>query len=100
MGLGDRRPKSENRVEVLWVPSAKSNLIEIISYIAQFDETAAYRIGTRLRDATEILAEHPRIGRSVGRGIRQLSTVYPYLIRYRVRRDLIEIISVRHGARR
>ena len=87
-------------MRVEWTDRAIAELESIVIYIGRFDEDAAFRIFTRLRNATNVLSDHPRFGRFVGRGVRQLSSIYPYLIRYRVRRDHIEIITVRHGARR
>jgi toxin ParE1/3/4 len=82
-----------------WSPRAIYDLREIRSYIAQFDPAAASRIADRLIAATAKLERFPRIGREVSSGVRQLSTVRPYLIRYRVADDRVEILSVRHGAR-
>jgi plasmid stabilization system protein ParE len=54
----------------------------------------------RLIAAGDALANHPQRGRSVGGGRRELVTVPPYLICYRVTDDRVEILTVRHGARR
>jgi toxin ParE1/3/4 len=53
-------------------------------------------------DRVDTLADHPEIGRP-GRipGTRELViTNTPFVVPYRVRGDLIEVLSVFHGARR
>lgn len=54
----------------------------------------------RLRLAGEGLAHFPQRGRPISKGRRELTTVYPYVIRDLVDGDIVGIISIRHGARR
>jgi len=54
----------------------------------------------RLVAAAESLSEHPLRGRSTGGGRRALVAIAPYLIRYRITDETVEIITIRHGARR
>lgn len=49
--------------------------------------------------AANSLSEHPERGREMSRGLRELTVVHPYLIRYRIRDDTVTILRVRHGAR-
>jgi plasmid stabilization system protein ParE len=42
------------------------------------------------------LGEHPDRGRTVGR-FRELATVPPYLIRYQMLADRVEILRIKHG---
>lgn len=60
---------------------------------------AALRLADRIIGAAESLSEFPERGRIVGQGVRQLSLIYPYLIRYRFADGEVTILSVRHGAR-
>ena len=85
---------------VIWASTALDQLEEIRAYIAQFDPTAADRFRDRIVRAGESLDVFPDRGRPLPRGDRQLSTIRPYVIRYRVHGDDVLIRSVRHGARR
>ncbi|MGK6318126.1 type II toxin-antitoxin system RelE/ParE family toxin [Sphingomonas sp. DT-204] len=85
---------------IIWSEPAIRDLAEIRTYIAHDNPLAAAKTAERLLVAASKLEAFPLRGRTIGRGLRQLSTVYPYLIRYRVRPDYVEIMSVRHGARR
>ena len=60
----------------------------------------AGRFVARLRAAGESLADMPERGRPIRPGVRELTSVPPYLIRYRLRNDEVVITRVRHGARR
>jgi plasmid stabilization system protein ParE len=51
--------------------------------------------------AGDNLADFPHRGRPVrGTPMRELVTVSPYIIRYRIAGDTVIILRVRHGARR
>jgi len=54
----------------------------------------------RLLGAGSALDQQPHRGRSIGKGRRELTTIPPYLIRYRIDGTTITILEVRHGARR
>jgi addiction module RelE/StbE family toxin len=86
--------------EVVWTRPAIASLDAIRAYIGQFSPLAAQRMAIRLVSAGMSLASHPERGRSIGRGRRELATVPPYLILYRVRGEVVEILAIRHGARR
>ncbi len=70
-------------VQVVWTPRALADLNAIAAHIGQFRPLAAQRMALRLRLAADSLAHHPERGRQSGR-LRELATVPPYLIRYRV----------------
>ncbi|UUL82885.1 type II toxin-antitoxin system RelE/ParE family toxin [Sphingomonas qomolangmaensis] len=84
---------------VSWSIAASVELQAIIDFIDLSDSPAADRLGRRLAAAARSLDTFPNRGCEIAPGIRQLSVVYPYLIRYRVAGDRFEILSVRHGAR-
>lgn len=89
-------------IRIKWLKRALKDLDEEISYIAGNDPVAARVVARRIKTAVALLAIHPSIGRP-GRvsGTREL--VIPktrYLIPYRARRDVIEIMRVFHGSRR
>ena len=45
------------------------------------------------------LAEFPDRGRDVGDGRREMTTVRPYVLRYRVEDERVIVLRIRHGAR-
>jgi len=89
-------------VEVRWLRAALANLDAEAEYVARGNVTAALRLVERIYEAVEQLKQYPSLGR-VGRvpGTRELVVPHtPYLVPYRVREDVIEILRVLHGARR
>lgn len=87
--------------EVIYSSEAFADLERIVDFLL---ETAPDSAGTALRQirtAVEILASHPRIGRRVGRHLRELvishgASGYLALYRHDLRRDLIRVLRVRH----
>lgn len=80
---------------------ALSQLQELHDYIAvNGSPLAAQRHAARLLAAIETLQQFPNRGRLVGANVRELTTVPPHVIRYRVVEREVEIIRIRHGARR
>ncbi len=53
----------------------------------------------KLRQAADSLDIMPNRGRLISGGRRELATVAPYLIRYRVMAKGVEILEIRHAAR-
>ena len=86
--------------KVVWSPRAISDLIEIRAYIGQDRPLVAQRMAERLLQAGESLAEFPERGRLAKRGLREWTLIYPYVLRYRVRNGVVEIVRVKHGAQR
>ncbi len=85
---------------VIWTPQAVADLRNARSYIEDFNPLAAQKLATRLWTAAESLGEQPERGRSIGRGRREFTNVRPYLIRYRLKGGAVEILAIRHGARK
>ena len=85
--------------EVVWSRRALADLAAIQAHIRQFRPLAAQRMAQRLRKAAESLAEHPERGRPAGM-LRELAVIAPYLIRYRVAGDMVQIVRIKHGARK
>jgi toxin ParE1/3/4 len=89
-------------VRVRWLRRALRNLDEAAEYIARDDPQAAARVVERITASIERLAVHPAAGRP-GRvpGTRELIVSgTPYLVPYRVRGEIVEILRVFHGARK
>ena len=89
-------------MRVEWHPLARTDLAELVTYIATDSPKAAYRLHDEIRRQTGILAAHPEAGR-LGRvpGTRELVLAgTPYIAAYRVTRDAVTILRLLHGARR
>jgi plasmid stabilization system protein ParE len=52
----------------------------------------------RLVEVADSLAEFPDRGREAGGGRREMTTVWPYILRYRVKAEREIILRIRHGA--
>ena len=89
-------------MRVRWLRKALRNLDEEAAYIANDDSAAARIVVERVLNAVAMLAQQPDMGRP-GRvpGTREL--VVPrtrYIVPYRVRGDVVEILRVFHTSRR
>ncbi|HYK49297.1 MAG TPA: type II toxin-antitoxin system RelE/ParE family toxin [Terriglobales bacterium] len=89
-------------MRVRWLRAALSNLDAEADYIAQNNPAAADDLVSAIVEATESLKRYPALGRP-GRvtGTRELVVPgTPYIIPYRIRMGVVEIIRVFHAARR
>ena len=84
---------------IIWTDDAVGHLEAILTYIAAFDAEAGLRLAARLVEVADSLAQFSDRGRAVDGGLREMTTVWPYIIRYRVEEDRIVILRIRHGAR-
>ena len=89
-------------MRVRWLRKALANLDAEASYISEDDPTAARLVVARIMTAVSRLSQQPRLGRT-GRvpGTREL--IVPrtrYLVPYRVRGNVVEILRVFHASRR
>lgn len=85
---------------VVWLGEAIDQLDRIVAYVRVFDPRAADRLGNRLVSAAGTLTDFPNRGRPTSGGKRELPTVPPYIIRYRVEGEIVLILGIRHGAQR
>ena len=88
-------------MRVRWLRNALRNLDEEAAYIATDDPAAARLVVARVLAAVDQLVEQPGLGRP-GRvpGTRELVVRKTrYLVPYRVKRDVIEILRVFHTSR-
>ena len=85
--------------KIVWTDEAVGHLEAIVAYISAFNPAAAGRFGERLIAVADSLAEFPDRGRDGGDGRREMTTVRPYVLRYRVEADRVIILRIRHGAR-
>ncbi len=66
-----------------------------------FDPDSADRLATRLYEAGDSLEYFPRRGRPTSDGVRQLPSIRPYILEYRVSQEgEVIILRVRHGRQR
>ncbi len=89
-------------MKVIWSFESERALYEILDYIAQDSPENAHRFISQLRSRTEDLARFPNSGRKVPErekdDLRELIEGN-YRIFYRVKSDVIEIVTVFEGHR-
>ena len=85
------------QAEVEWTEEALGQLAAIHAYIERNDPGAADRVARRLKAAAEALSDFPNRGRPGKEGARELPTVAPYIIEYRVSGKQVFIRRIRHG---
>jgi len=89
-------------MRVKWLRTALRNLDDEATFIAADDPAAARKVVARVLDAVAQLAGQPGIGRP-GRvtGTRELVVLKTrYVVPYRVRGEVVEILRVFHTSRR
>jgi addiction module RelE/StbE family toxin len=86
---------------VKWTRTALSNLAAIVAYIEENNAVHARAFAREIQVKTNSLVRFPGIGRP-GRviGTREMVIHRNYIIPYRVRGDVVEILRVLHVARR
>lgn len=88
---------------LLYTQKALNDLAEIVTHIAEDDAQAASRFGNSLAEHVELLARFPRMGGAIRKRPSVRKLVHsPFLVYYRVRENKgeIEVLHVRHGARK
>ena len=87
-------------MKIIWSPLAIGRTTEIAEYIAQDNPSAARIWVETLFDKVQILKSSPKSGRVVPEShrenIRELN-YDNYRIIYRVDKDMISVLTVRHG---
>ena len=88
-------------MQIVWLKKALLNLDEIAEYIAEENPQAASQVVSVIIEQVDLLATQPALGRS-GRvlGTRELviSNTY-YLVPYRIKNNIVEILCVFHTSR-
>ncbi len=84
--------------QILGTDEAVGNLEAIVTYISAFNPAAAVRLAERLLAVADSLAEFSERGREASGGRREMTIVWPYILRYRVEGDTVLILRIRHGA--
>lgn len=86
-------------MDIKWLAKAVADLQSLRKYIAKDNPSAANYIATRIHQAVVHLQTHPHMGKP-GRipGTRELIIAKtPFLIPYRIKDNVIEILRVLHG---
>ena len=87
---------------VRWTRRAHRRLAEIAVYIEAHNPAAAARVVSAIAKGVERLGREPGRGRP-GRiaGTRELVVVgTPYVVAYRIHVNVIEVLTIQHGAQR
>ena len=94
------RGKPAKRLE--WSARAAHDLLAIEAYIAVDNPVAAGRVEEYIIERTELLCEHPFLGRApaASKPRRLVLTRYPYNVHYRVTSKKIRVVRVLHQALR
>ena len=88
-------------MQVRWLRAALRDLDAEVACIAEQNQEAAVRLYTLARERTTLLTRFPDLGRP-GRvfGTRELVLErYPYIIPYRVKNNVVEILRLFHTSR-
>jgi toxin ParE1/3/4 len=88
---------------ILWSPEAIEDLTSLRAYIAGDNPSVAREVVLHImHDIEQLLSDNPQMGRP-GRvpGTRELVIPRtPFIVPYRLQRNIIQILRVFHGARR
>ncbi|HLM97696.1 MAG TPA: type II toxin-antitoxin system RelE/ParE family toxin [Bryobacteraceae bacterium] len=85
---------------VRWSQTALHDLDSLHDFVSEDRPSAAVDMVERILSGIDALSRHPEMGRK-GRvvGTREL-IITPYVVAYRVRNDVAELIAIIHSARR
>ena len=87
--------------QIVYSQNALANLARAFEFLLEHDQEAAIASAAAIREAVELLANHPMIGRRVAGELRELvisygKTGYVALYRFIPARDLVRVLGVRH----
>ncbi len=89
-------------MRVKWLRGALRNLHQAVDYIAGDNRSAAVDLAERIIETASRLEQHPFMGRP-GRlkTTRELIVPgFPYVIRYRIGNETVELLRIHHMAQR
>jgi len=93
---------AEHRRPIIGSPEARADLSEIWNYYAgRAGRQRADKIVRQIDDALRLIEDHPFAGRArdeIRPGLRSIAS-RPYVIFYRMRDDVAEIVRILHGRR-
>lgn len=84
--------------QIQWRPEASSDLLNIVSYIAESNLAAAEQLSTLIEEKVTELVSHPKLYKASTRvkGVREMVVHENYVVVYREDPEWIEIVSVLH----
>ena len=87
--------------QIVYSQNAIANLARAFKFLLEHDQVAAVASAAAIREAVELLANHPMIGRRVTGELRELvisfgKTGYVVLYRFFAARELVRILAIRH----
>jgi plasmid stabilization system protein ParE len=88
--------------DVRFTKEAAAELTAILDYLADHSPQGSRNVQIRILEKISLVAEQPEVGPLTRSGrLRRIATApYPYIVFYRIVGDTVEIIGIRHGARR
>jgi toxin ParE1/3/4 len=87
-------------MQIKWFGDAIADLVEIRNYIANDKPQTAKDVANRIRSSVDMLKDNPGMGRA-GRVPNTKELVVdglPYIVPYRVKGNVVQILRVLHGA--
>jgi toxin ParE1/3/4 len=88
-------------MQVVYTRRALRDLAAIHTHIAADNPAAASRMAVELVAACDRLEQFPERGRTGRRrATHELTTVWPYVIVYKITREGVDILAIWHGAQR
>lgn len=85
--------------QIQWRPEASSDLLNIVSYIAESNLAAAEQLAALIEEKAAELVSHPRLYKASSRvkGVREMVVHENYIVVYSETLSTIEIVSVLHA---
>jgi toxin ParE1/3/4 len=89
-------------MRVRYTPEAFADRERIFEYLRERSPSGARNVLASIREAVQLLRDHPYSGYKTNDGNVRVKFVirYPYKIFYRVREGVVEIAHIRHTSRR
>jgi toxin ParE1/3/4 len=87
---------------IKWTKGARTDLVDIFTYIAEDSLSAARKLRAKLKRSVSELHKHPAIGRVVpefGNAAIRERIVVPYRVIYLVQGKMVFILGILHGHR-
>lgn len=86
-------------MKLRWTQRAVADLEEISDYLLSVSPTSWERLVTRIEAVTEYLLQFPHMGKmGLVSGTREfVLSGTPYIIVFRVREDVVQVLSIRDG---
>ena len=87
--------------EIVYSQNALANIERAFEYLAEKDPRAALAAASAIREAVDVLARHPLIGRRVESELRELvisfgRSGYVALYRFVPSEDRVRVLAIRH----